>query len=96
MLRPTDYGVLVVARAWPDDIPAALPEREDWRSFYYVCFSGTMLALHFPMRQEDIGEDSSKSHRSRATGVTFLQFDGLEEQDHRFCSAVSKNAVVNT
>ena len=93
MLRPTDYGVLVVAWAWPDDIPAARPE--DWRKFYYVRFSGAMFALHFPMRQEDIDADSSKRHSSQATGVTFLQFGGLEEQGHRFCSAASTNAVVN-
>ena len=64
-----NYGVLVVAWAWPEDLPAALPEK--WRSIFDARFNGDMLALNCPMRQDDVGEDSSKRHRSHGACVTF-------------------------
>ena len=81
------------AWAWPDEIPAVLPE--NWRSIFDTRFNGDMLALNLPLRQDDIGENSRKRHRNQETCVTFIQFDGLAEQERILCSAASAKTVLN-
>ena len=83
------YGVLVVARTWPENLQQRC--HKNWRSIFDTRYNGVIIALHCPMRQADVGEDSRlrKKSRSHGTCVTFVQFDKLTEQEIILCSAAS-------